>query len=257
MAGGVIGQSGPNATDPQTGAHGLSQDDLYTLALDAGLSAAHAKEAAAIAMAESGGDPNQHNTKPPDDSYGLWQINLYGNLASRVHTLGLSGPADLYSPPVNARAMAVISAKGSNFHPWSTYGGAAYHSFLAKPVQRSDTNNGIIGGVLGVAAAPFQAAESTAQAAADAAKALGKTAEWVSNPRNWIRVAYVIGGVVVLVVGISTILQETKAGKLAIRGTMAAATDGASEVTGAGARETKSKPEPEPEPEHKTEESPE
>jgi hypothetical protein len=41
---------------------------------------ADAVVAVAIALAESGGNPAAHNPVPPDDSWGLWQINMRGHL---------------------------------------------------------------------------------------------------------------------------------------------------------------------------------
>ena len=119
----------------------LSQSAIYTLALESGLTPARAKVAAAIAMAESGGDPNAHNSKPPDDSYGLWQINMIGSLgpARRAH-FHLTSDAQLLDPKMNAAAMYSISIHGGNFSPWSTYTSGSYRKYLDADV--SDVSNG-------------------------------------------------------------------------------------------------------------------
>lgn len=241
MPGGVIGQSGSNVTTPQTGAHGYTLDGLYTLALDAGLTPDNAKKAAAVAWAETKGNPNAHNTTPPDDSWGLWQINLYGNLASRVHTLGLKAPSDLLNPVTNAKAMAVISAHGTNFGPWSTYGGADYQAALGHSFQRVDHNTGVVGAVVDVVGGAVSAVTAPAQAAVQAVEILGKTAVWVSKASNWVRVGYVLGGAVVLVVGVAYIVGGTKAGKATVQGGLAVATDGASVVASKTASAVKGK----------------
>ena len=60
---------------------------------------------AAIAMKESGGNPSAYNGTPPDDSYGLWQINMYGNLGpARMSQFGLSNKSQLFDPATNAAA---------------------------------------------------------------------------------------------------------------------------------------------------------
>jgi|SRR6478672_3285797 len=89
--------------------------------------------ATAIALAESGGDPNAHNTKPPDDSYGLWQINMLGSLGpSRRRQFGIKTNAELFDPLVNAKAAhKVFADAGNSFKPWSTYNDGAYKKFMA------------------------------------------------------------------------------------------------------------------------------
>lgn len=112
----------------------LHAQDLAKLAWNAGLhdtdKIAHA---VAIAIAESGGDPKKHNKNAAtkDDSYGLWQINLYGNLkASRVGSNGIGDPTSLYDPEVNARAMVSISNGGKNWTPWGAYKNKTYLLFM-------------------------------------------------------------------------------------------------------------------------------
>lgn len=93
----------------------LSIDDIARLALSVGLTRDQAAMATAIAMRESGGNLAAHNPVPPDDSYGLWQIN-------RLAHPGYS-PAELVTAEGNARAMLAISLHGTNWRPWSTYRG--------------------------------------------------------------------------------------------------------------------------------------
>ena len=83
----------------------MSPADLYTLALGAGFPSDTAIQMAAIAMKESGGNPSAYNGTPPDDSYGLWQINMYGSLGpARMSQFGLSDKSQLFDPATNARA---------------------------------------------------------------------------------------------------------------------------------------------------------
>lgn len=88
--------------------------------------------AAAIAMAESGGNPQAHNNTPPDDSYGLWQINMLGSLGpNRRKRFKISSNTELFDPKVNARAAyTVYSDAGFSFRPWTTYTRGTYKKYL-------------------------------------------------------------------------------------------------------------------------------
>jgi hypothetical protein len=68
--------------------------------------------AAAIAMAESSGNPNAYNT---EGSYGLWQIDVV------FHPEFQNDPSVLFDPTTNAQAAFRISSSGTNFSPWSTF----------------------------------------------------------------------------------------------------------------------------------------
>lgn len=190
----------------------LTQTDIYKLAKSAGLGDSQARMAAAIAMVESGGDPNAHNAVPPDDSYGLWQINMLGSLGpARRKQLGIGDNSALYSPETNAKAMAVISQNGGNFTPWSTFtSGKAQKYAETHLIQTTgdgpdDTGSSWIDKVL--PGSPVSTAETFAQG-------FNKVSAWVSNSDNWVRVGYVAGGAVVVIVGLVMILGDTKAGQL-------------------------------------------
>jgi hypothetical protein len=68
---------------------------------------------AAIAMAESGGNPNAYN---PSGASGLWQI------------LGLPFPGNPFNPLTNA-AMAVAKYRSQGLGAWVTYTSGAYRAF--------------------------------------------------------------------------------------------------------------------------------
>jgi hypothetical protein len=78
---------------------------------------------AGIGYRESGGyNRFAHNPVPPDDSYGLFQINMLGKLASgREDTIqkitGSRAHEELYDPFVNAQ-LAYSLYKGSGLSPW-------------------------------------------------------------------------------------------------------------------------------------------
>lgn len=109
----------------------LSFAQIEKLWTDNGGNPVAAPVMAAIALAESGGRTDAANTKPPDASYGLWQINYYGSLApGRTQAYGT--PAQLVADPNRqAKAAIAISGNGSNFTPWTTYTSGAYKAPLA------------------------------------------------------------------------------------------------------------------------------
>jgi Lysozyme like domain len=75
----------------------------------------------AIARAESGWDPRAHNAKPPDNSFGLWQINMIGALGpERRKLLGIASNDELFDPATNARAAKLIH-KQQGFEAWSVF----------------------------------------------------------------------------------------------------------------------------------------
>lgn len=77
--------------------------------------------AAAVAMAESGGNPNAYGDAEYGGSIGLWQINLpaHPNYSE----------SDLYNPTFNAKAAYAISSQGTNWQPWTTYRTGAYKKY--------------------------------------------------------------------------------------------------------------------------------
>lgn len=86
----------------------LTRQQIETLWVQAGGNPQKASEASAIAMAESGGNPDAINNKNANGTTdrGLWQINsVHGSLST-------------LDPLANARAAVGISANGSNWRPW-------------------------------------------------------------------------------------------------------------------------------------------
>jgi hypothetical protein len=111
----------------------LTPAQIYTLAHQAGLSAAAATTATAIALAESGGDPNavgdvglENATWGP--SVGLWQIR---SLKAQYGTGGTRDASRLKDPYFNAKSMVAISGTGGSWKPWSTYTSGSYKKYLS------------------------------------------------------------------------------------------------------------------------------
>lgn len=101
----------------------------------AGLTGEALKMAWAIGMAESGGDPSAFNgdSSTGDQSYGLFQINMLGDLGpARLAQYGLSSNDELFDPMVNIRVMIEMSGNCTDWSPWSTYNRGDYEEFLGQ-----------------------------------------------------------------------------------------------------------------------------
>jgi len=86
--------------------------------------------AAAVALAESSGNPNAVGDPQYGYSYGLWQINLPAHPNY--------DPQSLFDPTYNAKAAFDISSGGDNWEPWTTYRTGAYEKYM--PADSSKTS---------------------------------------------------------------------------------------------------------------------
>lgn len=136
----------------------LSRSQLTGLAQSVGFTGPDVAIAVAVALAESGGNPGAHNSTPPDDSYGLWQINMLGSLGPpRRKKFGISSNTDLFRPAINAKAAKIIFNE-SGWKAWTTYTGGKYKQFLTEnPVLPT----GPIVDTPGKVGTPEEVAEST------------------------------------------------------------------------------------------------
>lgn len=110
-------------------------DALLGYLQQAGLTGEALKMAWAIGMAESGGDPTAYNgdSSTGDQSYGLFQINMLGDLGpARLAQYGLSSNDELFDPTVNIRVMIEMSGNCTDWSPWSTYNRGDYEEFLGQ-----------------------------------------------------------------------------------------------------------------------------
>lgn len=98
----------------------LSLTQLRLLALAVGFP--DPDTAAAVAMAESRGNPSAYGDAQYGGSVGLWQVNLPSHPQYDA--------ASLYDPWTNARAALAISSGGSNWQPWTTYRTGAYLPYM-------------------------------------------------------------------------------------------------------------------------------
>lgn len=110
----------------------LTAEQIAQHAYKAGFRGEALTTAVAVAMAESGGNTHAHNATPPDNSYGLWQVNMLGRMGpDRREQFHLHSNNDLFNADENAKAAYAISSHGKNFEPWSTYTNGAYKKHLA------------------------------------------------------------------------------------------------------------------------------
>ena len=98
----------------------LSQSELLALARRVGFR--DPLLAAAVAMAESGGNALAVGDRDKGGSYGLWQINV------RAHPQ--YAESSLYDPEYNARAALAISKGGDDWHDWSAFNDGSYKRWM-------------------------------------------------------------------------------------------------------------------------------
>jgi TP901 family phage tail tape measure protein len=134
-SGGSGGGSGGGRSGSGSGRSEREKATLTSLASGVGFSPQNARIMAAIALAESAGNPMAHNKKYPDNSYGLWQINMLGGMGpERRRQFGIQSNEQLFDPAVNARAAkSVFDSQG--FGAWSVYRSGAYKQFLGKDAE--------------------------------------------------------------------------------------------------------------------------
>jgi hypothetical protein len=163
----------------------ISDSQIASFAKQAGVKGDNLAIAVAVALAESNGNTEAHNPIPPDDSYGLWQINFFGGLArERKQWFGVTNLFALYDPALNAKYMYRISNGGTNWRPWSTYTSGKYRVYLARG-KVAAANAGVPQGQY-----PFIPENPNTSALTN----LGTAIATLSDPNMWRRIAMFIIG---------------------------------------------------------------
>jgi hypothetical protein len=112
----------------------LSDQELVKVLYDAGFRSDRLVQAFAVVKAESSGRTKAYN--PPsnntgDDSYGIFQINMIGNLGpDRRQRYNLERNEDLFDPERNARVAFEMSNKGKDWGAWTTYTSGKYKQYV-------------------------------------------------------------------------------------------------------------------------------
>ena len=115
----------------------LTKVELKDLLEAVGFEGKALKTAWAVAMKESNGRPQAYNgnNSTGDHSYGVFQINMIGNLGeARREKFDLTTNKDLFDPVTNAEIAFHMTNGGEDWSSWKIYpgqtNGARYESFL-------------------------------------------------------------------------------------------------------------------------------
>ena len=107
--------------DKYRGATELTDTELVDLLSLVGFEGKSLKTAWAVVMRESRGNPTSRNNTAStgDNSYGLFQINMIGDLgAVRREKFNIEKDRDLFDPVTNAKAAFYMTARGTNWGSW-------------------------------------------------------------------------------------------------------------------------------------------
>ena len=110
-------------------AHNLTDGQLVDMLKVVGFKGRALRSACAIAKAESNGRPLAFNgnVKTGDNSYGVFQINMLGELGSdRREKFELNSNSELLNPVVNAQIALHMTKGGSDWSSWSSVNGKRY-----------------------------------------------------------------------------------------------------------------------------------
>ena len=113
----------------------LSDDDLIKMLKAVGFTGKGLKTAWAVAKAESNGRPLAFNgnSKTGDSSYGVFQINMIGDLGpDRRDKFNLDVNAELFSPVKNAEIVFHMTKGGTDWKSWKHAKPVQYQRWLKK-----------------------------------------------------------------------------------------------------------------------------
>lgn len=192
----------------------LSAEEIAYLVAKAGnggMAMSSRATAVAIALQESGGNTYAHNAVPPDDSYGLWQINMRGQMGDdRLKAYGLQRREDLYVATINADIMENISSGGGDFRAWSTFKNKSYLVHMpAATTAVSTVGPAVIGGAPNEQFNPATRLKQSDKSRAEAdANPLDKLLLWIRE--QMLRAAGFVGGGVLVIVAIVLYVRSQK-----------------------------------------------
>jgi hypothetical protein len=113
----------------------LTDGELKELLSAVGFEGKALKQAWAIAKSESNSRPMAYNgnRKTGDSSYGIFQINMLGELGiDRKEKFDLRSNILLFDPVINAEITYYMTKGGTDWSSWSSLNGARYKEFLTE-----------------------------------------------------------------------------------------------------------------------------
>jgi len=113
----------------------LTDGELKELLSAVGFEGKALKQAWAIVKAESNSRPMAYNgnRKTGDSSYGIFQINMLGQLGiDRKEKFDLKSNILLFDPVINAEITYYMTKGGTDWSSWSSLNGARYKEFLTE-----------------------------------------------------------------------------------------------------------------------------
>lgn len=179
-----------------------SYGQLESIWIQNGGNKVYAPIAAAIAMAESGGnsDATNHNTNGSVDR-GLWQVNsVWGGLST-------------YDVNANAKAAVQISQNGHNWQPWTTFKTGAYLQFLKGnvPASAAGGNAPTPASTTGLPGFSFPSEITTFFS--DTSKFVDKLM-WLAMPSSWLRIGAFLVGLGLLLFAIRAFIAVGEGGNI-------------------------------------------
>lgn len=111
----------------------LTDMELKTLLKSVGFEGKALKKAWAVAKSESNGRPMAYNgnRKTGDSSYGIFQINMLGNLGDdRKEKFNLRSNVLLFDPVINAEIAYYMTRGGNDWSSWSSVKTGAFNKWL-------------------------------------------------------------------------------------------------------------------------------
>lgn len=179
----------------------ISDSEIAGAAKAAGFSGDALVKIVAIAIAESSGNIYAHNKIPPDNSYGLTQINMLGDMGpERRKRFGIQKNEQLFDPVTNMKAAFIVSGGGKNFRPWSTYIYGNYFSHLTRARKAA-----------GSPASSIPGADSGTVVQAGFSSGASEFVDFFTDAATWKRVGFILAGSALIIV--SLILMSGATGR--------------------------------------------
>lgn len=170
----------------------ISDAQIAGAAKGAGFSGNNLVIAVAVALAESGGNTRAHNPRGLDNSYGLWQINMLGQMGvERRKAFGIRSNEELWDPNVNARAAKKIHS-WQGWSGWTTYTSGRYRIYLNRARKAAGNPSAASGG----------AVDAQQAGLIPGLNEISLFFEIISDGGVWIRIGMFVAGGILLLLGL-------------------------------------------------------